>query len=106
MQFEPWVQGNRLGPKTWVAKVASTGSTVILKLWDAWKFDASIRDNELATYLQLRPLWGKIVPSLLVSTPIEFFHGLVLEYVQVHIHSVCILIKNLGLSDFIADLNN
>lgn len=83
LQFEPWVKENCLGPKNWIAKVVSNGSQIVLKLWDAWKFDASTRDHELAVYLQLKPLWGKFVPFLYVSTPIEFFHALILEYVDV-----------------------
>jgi len=74
LQFEPWDKGNCLGPKNWLAKVVSNGSQVILKLWDAWKFDASTRDHELGIYLQLKSLWGKFVhqytclPLLNIST--------------------------------------
>ena len=83
LQFEPWVKENYLGPKNWIARVVSNGNKVVLKLWDAWKFDASARDHELAVYLQLKSIWGKIVPSLYVSTPIEFFHALIFQYVDV-----------------------
>jgi len=83
LQFEPWVKENYLGPKNWIATVVSNGKKVVLKLWDAWKFDASARDQEVSIYLQLKPLWGKVVPSLYVSTPIHFFHALILQYVDV-----------------------
>jgi len=83
LKFEPWVPEYRLGPKNWIAHVVSNGSKVVLKMWDAWNFDPSLRDHELSIYLQIRPLWGMIVPSLLISTPIEFFHALILEYVDV-----------------------
>jgi len=83
LQFEPWVKANYLGPKNWIAKVVSNGTKVVLKLWDAWKFDASARDFERDVYLQLKPLWGNVVPALYVSTPVEFFHGLILQYVEV-----------------------
>jgi hypothetical protein len=83
LQFEPWVKGNYLGPKNWVAKVVSNGRKVVLKLWDAWKFDASARDQEVSVYLRLKSLWGRTIPSLYVSTPIHFFHALILQYIDV-----------------------
>jgi hypothetical protein len=83
LQFEPWIKENYLGPKTWIAKVISNESKVVLKLWDAWKFDASSRDQELSIYLRLKSLWGKRVPSLYVSTPIHFFHTLIFQYLDV-----------------------
>jgi hypothetical protein len=83
LQFEPWVKGNCLGPKNWVANVVSIGRKVVLKLWDAWKFDTSARDQEASVYLRLKSLWGKTIPSLYVSTPIHFFHALILQYIDV-----------------------
>jgi len=83
LKFEPWVPEYRLGPKTWIAHVVANGSKVVLKMWDAWKFEPSLRDHELSIYLQLKSLWGKIVPSLLVSTPVHFFHALILQYLDV-----------------------
>ena len=83
LKFEPWVPEYRLGPKNWIAHVVSNGRKVILKMWDAWKFDSSLRDHELSIYLQIKSLWGNIVPSLFMSTPIEFFHALILEYLDV-----------------------
>jgi len=32
LRFEPWLKGNCLGPKTWIAKVVSNETKVILKL--------------------------------------------------------------------------
>ena len=85
LQFEPWISVNCLGPKTWLAKVLSDDTTVVLKLWDAWKFNTEARDHEMAIYEHLRSLWGTCIPSLRVSTPIEYFHALILEYVNVSI---------------------
>lgn len=73
LQFEPWNRENYLGPKTWLAKVLSDDSRVVLKLWDAWKFNKEARDHEVSIYEHLRPLWGIRIPSLRVSTPIEYF---------------------------------
>jgi hypothetical protein len=83
LQFEPSLKENRLGPKNWIAKVLSNDNKVVLKLWDGWKFDSSSRDLERDIYLHLKPLWGKVVPSLFVSTPIDFFHALILQFVDV-----------------------
>jgi hypothetical protein len=79
-QFEPWLLGNNLGPKTWIAIALPVQSKVILKFWDAWKFDQKARDHEASVYQQLRPLWGKRVPSLFVKSALEYFHALVLQY--------------------------
>lgn len=83
--------GNYLGPKTWIAKVVSSQSKVVLKLWDAWRFDSAPRNQEASIYLHLRSLWGKVIPALGVSSPIEFFHGLILEYLDMSILSRRIL---------------
>jgi len=83
-QLEPWIPENNLGPKTWLAIALPDRKKVVLKLWDAWKFDDEAQNREAAVYLHLRSLWGKCIPSLLVKSPLEFFHALVLQYVNVH----------------------
>src|SRR5579859_181735 len=85
LQFEPWNSANCLGPKTWLAKVLFDDSRVVLKLWDAWKFNKEVRDHEAGIYEHLRPLWGICIPSLRVSTPIEYFHALILQCINVSI---------------------
>jgi hypothetical protein len=81
--FEPWKEENNLGSKTWIATVVSDQTQVVLKLWDAWHFDAQDRDNEASIYLHLRSIWGRYVPALRVSSPIDFYHGLILQYFDV-----------------------
>ena len=80
--FEPWIKANYLGPKNWIATVLSDQSKVVLKLWDAWKFDVTDRDHEANIYKSLQSLWGKHIPFLRVSTPLEYFHALILQYVE------------------------
>jgi hypothetical protein len=82
-QFEPWRVENNLGPKTWIALALPVHSKVTLKLWDAWKFEEEARNQEASVYLQLRPLWGKRVPSLFVKSALEYFHALVFQYIRV-----------------------
>jgi hypothetical protein len=82
-QFEPWLPENNLGPKTWIAIALPVQSKVILKLWDAWKFDEEARNREASVYLQLRSLWGKCVPSLFVKSALEYFHALIFQYIRV-----------------------
>ena len=82
-QFEPWVSENNLGPKTWIATTLPDRRKVVLKLWDAWKFDNEAQNREATVYLHLRSLWGKCIPSLHVKSPLEFFHALVFQYVKV-----------------------
>jgi hypothetical protein len=82
-QFEPWLPENNLGPKTWIATTLPEHKKVVFKLWDAWRFDEEARNQEASVYLHLRSLWGKCVPSLLVKSPLEFFHALILQYIRV-----------------------
>jgi hypothetical protein len=82
-QFEPWLPGNNLGPKTWIAIALPVQSKVILKLWDAWKFDQDARDREASVYLRLRSLWGEYIPSLFVKSALEYFHALIFQYIRV-----------------------
>jgi hypothetical protein len=85
LRFEPWNIKHSLGPKTWIARVLPHEITVVLKLWDAWKSGCEDRDKEVAIYEHLQSLWGISVPFLRVSTPIEYFHALILQYVEVRI---------------------
>jgi hypothetical protein len=82
-QFEPWLPENSLGPKTWIATTLPEHTKVVFKLWDAWKFDEEARNREASVYLQLRSLWGKYVPSMLVRSPLEYFHALIFQYIRV-----------------------
>ena len=52
-QFEPWNPENILGPKNWIAKVLPSKTRVVLKLWDAWKFDDTAQNHEASIYLHL-----------------------------------------------------
>lgn len=53
LQLEPWKGENCLGHKTFLAKVLSNKSTVVLKLWDAWHYDSEDRDQKAAVYVHL-----------------------------------------------------
>jgi hypothetical protein len=82
--FEPWKSEHRLGRKTWVANVHSNfrDDKVIFKLWDSRRVTSRDCDNEVATYKHLEPLWGVCVPSLLAFGPVDFCHGLVIDYIH------------------------
>jgi hypothetical protein len=86
LQFEPWKSENILGPKNWIAKLLPDQTPVVLKLWDAWKFDAKTQHHEATIYLHLRSLWRKYIPSLLIKTALEYFHALIFQYVKVTIY--------------------
>jgi hypothetical protein len=84
IQFEPWNLENNLGPKTWFAKLLDNDKpdiTVVLKLWDAWKFTDEAWNREADIYVHLRDLWGKYLPALRVKTPLEYFYALIIENV-------------------------
>jgi hypothetical protein len=80
--FKPWLKENQLGHKTWIAELLPEHEKVVFKLWDGWKFDGSERDHEVAMYMRLQSLWGKCVPDLLGSTPIDFLHAIILQYIK------------------------
>jgi len=88
LKFEAWKPETSLGQKTWVAQTFPDEETVVLKLWDGRNFDTEARDREVAIYLHIKSLVGVYVPALRVCTAIEFFHGLILQYVKVKISSV------------------
>lgn len=71
-----------LGCKGWRGSL-STGDTVFVKLWDGWKFSRRNCDHEAAIYLQLRDLWGTMVPEYLGNGNWGFCHILLLSYVDV-----------------------
>ena len=71
-----------LGCKGWRGSL-STGETVFAKLWDGWKFSRSNCEHEATIYLQLRDLWGTIVPEFLGTGNWGFCHILLLSYVDV-----------------------
>jgi hypothetical protein len=83
LQFEPWVPENLLGRKTWLGKTLPDGNPVVLKLWDAWKETDIDQVQEAKIYLKLKPLWGIYVPALLVQSPLEFYHALLVQHVKV-----------------------
>jgi hypothetical protein len=93
--FEPWKKENQLGQKNWMAKVLFDQGKVVLKLWDGWEFDTKDRDHEVEIYIHLRSLWGKYIPSLRVSTPLDYFHALILQYVNVSFSSIVLLMIRL-----------
>jgi hypothetical protein len=83
LQFEPWLPENSLGAKNWIAKVLPDKMQVVLKLWDAWKYDQTDQTREASVYIHLKSLWGKVIPSLYAKTELEFFHALIFQYVKV-----------------------
>ena len=83
-QFEPWNPENILGPKNWIAKVLPSKTRVVLKLWDAWKFDDTAQNHEASIYLHLQSLWRTYIPCLHAKTPLDYFHALIIQYVKVY----------------------
>ena len=83
LKFEPWLKANCLGVKTWIARTLPDNENIILKLWDAWKCSSDVQEHEASIYLKLRPLWGKYVPALRVQSPLEFYHALIIQYIEV-----------------------
>jgi hypothetical protein len=83
--FESWNHDKQLGEKTWLCKLIFPRSEdIIIKIWDSYKCDSSARDREVAAYMKLQSLWGKVIPSFIAAAPISIFHGLIIEYIEVY----------------------
>lgn len=86
---------NQLGKKTWLGtfnpRVEKRSNKVIFKLWDSWRYRSEDRDNEVTVYKRLQPLWGLCIPTLLAFGPLDYFHSLVIDYMD-----VCSLHMNLN----------
>ena len=74
--------GAYLGCKGWHGSL-STRHTVFAKLWDGWKFSAEHCEYEASIYLQMRDLWGVLVPEFLGYGNWGFCHILLLSYIEV-----------------------
>ena len=80
--FEPWIEGNKLGVKTFLLHLDSEG-IIVGKLWDGYKHGSKNRDREVAVYMKLQGLWGKQVPKLIGCAELDFFWGIFLERIEV-----------------------
>jgi hypothetical protein len=81
--FEPWREGNTLGPKTFLLTLVPDETVVVAKMWDGYKELPNERDNELSIYLRLSSLWNTVVPRLIGSSQIDFFISLLIERIEV-----------------------
>lgn len=80
-RFEPWIKENQLGVKSWIVEFLPDHVKAVLKLWE--EDDDSKKCNEVRTYKQLEPLWGKCIPSFVVGDIWEHSNSIVLEYIDV-----------------------
>ena len=98
--------GSYLGGRAFLAHLPSdrevplcTKRQVVLKLWDGWTLYPPKDDekapierwslepwkfvNEARIYVHLKSLWAKWIPHLHVKIPLDFFHALIFQYVEV-----------------------
>lgn len=77
---------NQLGNKTWVGtfnqRFENRNDKVIFKLWDSSRTSSRDRDNEVAVYKRLQPLWGVCVPKLVTFGRLAIFHCVVIDYID------------------------
>ena len=76
------VPGTWLGCKGYKG-VTRTGETVFAKLWDGWKCTAEESEREAQIYMELKSLWGTIVPRMIAHGGWGFCHILLLDFVEV-----------------------
>lgn len=84
VRFEPWVEENQLGPKTFLLHLENS-KTVVGKFWDGHKHTSIERDNEVKVYMKLQSLWGAAVPRFVSCCEIDFFWALLIEHVKVRV---------------------
>ena len=73
-----------MGQKTWICElIFPENKPIVIKVWDSYKNDASARDREVAAYMKLQSLWGKVIPTFIAAAPISIFHGLMIQYIEV-----------------------
>lgn len=75
-------------PGTWLGckgykGILHTGETVFAKLWDGWKYSGEESEREAQIYMELRDLWGTIVPRMIAYGGWGFCHILLLDFVEV-----------------------
>jgi hypothetical protein len=94
LYFDITAHGNGayLGCKGWRGSL-STGHTVFAKLWDGWKFSPQYCEHEASIYLQMRDLWGVLVPEFLGSGDWGFCYILLLSYIEVSSLSSLVLMS-------------
>jgi hypothetical protein len=110
--LEPWLEKNYLGPKTFLVTLefgtpeerkedrragsgwkesversedndSDNSRLCVGKFWDGYKNPGQKRDEEVAIYQKLRPLWGKTVPNFIAFGEVDFFWALFIERIQV-----------------------
>jgi hypothetical protein len=78
-------------PGTWIGckgykGVLDTGETVFAKLWDGWKHSSEEADRETQIYVELRDLWGTVVPKMIAHGGWGFCHIVLLSFVEVYLN--------------------
>ena len=66
-------------PGTWIGckgykSVLHTGETVFEKLWDDWTHPGEESEREAQIYMELRDLWGTVIPRMIVHGGWVFCH--------------------------------
>ena len=85
LDFKPWLSETHCGGRVWNATLLPENQPVIVKCWDAYNMDASRRDNEVAIYMKIQPLWDVCVPRFIAKGEIDFCHSIILQYIQVFV---------------------
>jgi hypothetical protein len=79
--FEPWKKDNQLGGKCWITTLLPTNVKIVVKLWT--DDDETLKFNELNNYLRLKPLWGKVVPSLVGYDLWQHSNSIGMQHIEV-----------------------
>jgi hypothetical protein len=97
---------NVRAPGTWLGckgykGILDTGETVFAKLWDGWKYSSKESEREAQIYMELKSLWGTVVPRMIAHGGWGFCHILLLDFVEVWLflptpHPLFVLLTVLG----------
>lgn len=81
--LEPWEAANRCGGKSFRGILMPKHEPVIVKLWDGYKNQSDMRDQEVQIYMILQGLWNKQTANLICSANIDFCFGIILNEIKV-----------------------
>jgi hypothetical protein len=83
IEFKPWLSQNHRGGRAWSALLLPEKTLVVVKCWDAYKYNDNARNTEAIIYLRLEELWGICIPRFIAFGRVAFCHALIIEEIKV-----------------------
>ena len=84
LEFKPWLRQNHRGGRAWSALLLPEKTPVIVKCWDAYKYNDKAQNSEVGTYLRLQELWRICIPTFIAVGRVAFCHVIIVEDLKVN----------------------